>query len=170
MWTEGKMFLVFFVLEQMHCIDTHRQLSLKNLGFCFGICVHMVPHLLKSVQVMHTYYCRILPPDKLNADLHFSCRLTCSDPMFQKWEGLVWQNTAPALLSCFLWATLGHPDCIPVGSLGHPVLGFLLLHSLVWMCLQLNNFIRRCADRWFFLVSPGWSNENVLNFLLPFPT
>lgn len=92
------MYLVGFGLEQMHCIDTHRQIS--KLIFSFGICVHMLPHLLKSVQVIHTSYCRILPPDKFNADLQFSCWFTCSDPMFQKWawEGLVWQHTAPTQL------------------------------------------------------------------------
>lgn len=93
------MFLVVFVLERVHCIDTQGQIS--KLIFSFGICVHMLPHLLKSVQVIQTSYCRILPPDKFNADLQFSCWFTCSDPVFQKWawEGLVRPNTAPTQLS-----------------------------------------------------------------------
>lgn len=95
-------FGVFLYLNQ--CIAlAHMVNFLSKLIFCFGVCVHMLPHLLKSVQVIYTLYCRILPPDKFNADLHFSCRLTCSNPVFQEWawEGLVWQkrctNTAVLL-------------------------------------------------------------------------
>lgn len=72
-------------------------------------------------------------------------------------------------LLSFLWATLGHPDCIPGGSSGHPLLGFCLLHRSVWMCLQLNNFVCRCAGKRVFFGLLWLSNVSVLIFLPYFP-
>lgn len=108
-----KCFLRYLYLTNALHQPTRTTLPFKMHALIFSLS-DMLPHWLRSAQIVHLSCCSILLPDQFNADLHFSCRLTFPHPVFQKWawEGLVWENTALTQLS-FLWATLGYPGCIP---------------------------------------------------------
>lgn len=155
-----------FVLEQMHCISTQGQPSFPSA--CFD------PESLYTWCLpgwdQHRLY---IPPVAAHCFLinWVQIYIVAADwasltPCSRGGLGKGWVSRR--LLS-FLWATLGHPDCIPGGSLGHPLLGFCLLHRSVWMCLHLNNFVCRCAGKRGFFGLLWLSNVSVLIFHPSFP-